>query len=66
MLVFTANSNLVTCSNIIDGKICNGKVNFRACQKQGLGFKIEVNCGKCDPMYIDSGMKIGKSYEINR
>lgn len=65
-LVFTAIFNSVTCSRIIDNKICNGKVNFSACQKQGLGFKIEVDCEKCDSTYIDSGKKVGQSYEINR
>lgn len=70
LLVFSTLSTFVKCSNVInengEDKICNGKVDFKQCVKFGLGFKILVECEKCQPRYILSSQKIGKSYEINR
>lgn len=66
VLVFTAVSNCVSCSNIRDGEICNGKVKFDACNSKGLGFKILVSCEHCDSRYIESGRRIDQAYEINR
>nr|XP_012143883.1 PREDICTED: uncharacterized protein LOC105662864 [Megachile rotundata] len=69
-LVFSTLSTFVKCSNVInengEDKVCNGKVNFKQCVKFGLGFKIVVECEKCQPRYILSCAKIGKSYEVNR
>lgn len=69
-LVFSTLSSFVKCSNIINengqDKICNGKVDFKQCMKYGLGFKIFVECEKCQPRYILSCHKIGNAYEINR
>lgn len=69
-LVFSTLSTFVKCSNVVnengEEKICNGKVDFKQCVKFGLGFKIVVECEKCQPRYILSCQKIGKSYEINR
>ncbi|CAG5100711.1 Protein of unknown function, partial [Cotesia congregata] len=45
---------------------CNGKVQFKQCSKFGLGFKIVVECERCDPKYILSCQKIGRMYELNR
>ena len=46
--------------------MCDGKVQFKQCVKFGLGFKIQVDCGNCEPRYILSCQKIGRSYKINR
>lgn len=69
-MVFTTLSCFVRCSNIIksegEDKLCNGKVDFKQCSKFGLGFKIMVECERCDPKYILSCQKIGRMYELNR
>jgi len=60
LLVFTTISNLVKCA------ICGEKVYFKSCDKQGLGFTIEVKCEKCKlPKFVPSCEKIGGKYEIN-
>lgn len=55
-LVFSTLSCSVRCSNIIknkgEAKLCNGKVDFKQCSKFGLGFKIVVQCERCEPRYI--------------
>ncbi|XP_044575161.1 uncharacterized protein LOC123258969 [Cotesia glomerata] len=69
-LVFSTLSSFVRCSNIIDDEhkdqLCNGKVQFKQCSKFGLGYKIVVECERCDPKYILSCQKIGRMYELNR
>lgn len=69
-LVFSTLSTFVKCSNVInengEKKVCDGKVEFKQCAKVGLGFKIMVDCEKCEPRYILSSQKIGLMYEINR
>ena len=60
LLVFTTISTLVKCAT------CGEKVHFKSCDKQGLGFKIEVKCEKCKrPTFVPSCDKIGGKYEIN-
>lgn len=66
LLVFSTLSTLVQCSNVVDGKVCGGKVEFTQCSKLGLGFKIMLECKNCDPRYIVSSERIGQSYTINR
>lgn len=69
-LVFSTLSCFVRCSNIIksasEEKLCNGKVDFKQCSKFGLGFKIVVECERCQPKYILSCQQIGRMYELNR
>ncbi|KYN09153.1 hypothetical protein ALC57_18735 [Trachymyrmex cornetzi] len=60
--VFTTLSTLVKCSK----KGCNEKIKFEECQTRGIGFKIAVQCEKCNPQYIHSSPLLGHSYEINR
>ena len=60
VMVFSALSNIVKC------KICNGNIDFAEASTRGLGFKLLINCEKCDRRYISSCPLIGKAYEINR
>ena len=57
--VFSSVSSVVKCAE------CDGKVEFKCCQKEGLGFSIQVKCSNCNPRYIPSSQKIGHRYEIN-
>jgi len=66
LLVFTTLASFVNCSNVVDGKVCGGKVEFKQCSKAGLGFKIMVECENCDPRYISWCEKIGHAFIINR
>jgi len=60
LLVFTTIATLVKCAR------CGENVNFKSCDKQGLGFKIQVKCTKCkEPKYIPSSDKVGGKYEVN-
>lgn len=58
--VFAVLSNYISC------KKCGGDINFTERSVRGLGFKLVVNCGKCDPVSIDSCPLIDNAYEINR
>lgn len=66
LLVFSTLSTFVQCSNVVNGKVCGGKIEFKQCSKLGLGFKIMLECENCDPRYIASSERIGQSYVINR
>jgi len=66
LLVFTTLASFVNCSNVVDGKVCGGKVEFKQCSKAGLGFKIMVECENCAPRYISSCERIGHAFIINR
>ena len=44
----------------------DGKVEFKQDAKLGFGFKVMVECKKCQPSYISSCQKIDKANEINR
>ena len=59
LLVFNTISTLVKCAQ------CDEKLQFKSCKNEGLGFEIEVKCAKCDPRYVPSSARIGRSYEIN-
>lgn len=41
-------------------------MNFTENSIRGLGFKLVVNCKKCDPVLINSCPLISNAYEINR
>lgn len=61
LTVFSAISEVVKC------KTCNGDVQFTESSIRGLGFKLVIKCGKCNPTLINSCPLIaGKAYEINR
>ena len=58
--VFSAVSSYVKC------KTCDSDVQFSETKVRGLGFKIVLNCGKCDNREIPSCPMIRSfSYEIN-
>lgn len=61
VLVFSVISTLVKCTK------CDGKIEFKTCKKEGLGFNIEVKCNNCKmPVYVPSSERIGRGkYEIN-
>lgn len=59
LLVFSSISTLVKCVE------CGEKVNFTCTGKEGLGFDIQVTCAKCNPRYVPSSTKIGRTFEIN-
>ncbi|KYM94122.1 hypothetical protein ALC62_15264 [Cyphomyrmex costatus] len=60
LLVFNTISTLVKCV------ACGEKINFKSCDKQSLGFKIEVKCKMCsEKNYVPSSEKIDQKYEIN-
>ncbi|KYN27481.1 hypothetical protein ALC57_03136, partial [Trachymyrmex cornetzi] len=60
LLVFKTISTLVKCAT------CGENVSFKSCDKQSLGFKIEVKCAQYkQPKYIPSSSKIGERYEVN-
>ena len=58
--VFTAISGYVKC------KTCDGKVQFAPIETRGLGFKICVNCEKCEQRKITASAVVDRAYEINR
>ncbi|CAD7081861.1 unnamed protein product [Hermetia illucens] len=57
--VFSSISTLVKCVE------CGEKVNFTCTGKEGLGFDIQVTCAKCNPRYVPSSTKIGRTFETN-
>ena len=61
LLVFSTISTLVKCA------VCDGKINFQSCKKEGLGFNIKVTSEKCkQPRFIPSAERIRSGvYEIN-
>jgi len=46
--VFSAISEVVKC------KKCGDDINFTETSLRGLGFKLKINCGKCEPVLINS------------
>lgn len=59
--IFSVLSEVLVCCR------CHKPVKFTEASKQGLGFKLVVNCEDCNPVFIDSCPKINnKAYEINR
>lgn len=59
--VFSAISEVVKC------KECGGDINFTETSVRGLGFKLKVNCAKCEAVLINSCPLIGgKAYDVNR
>ncbi|KYN26922.1 hypothetical protein ALC57_03697 [Trachymyrmex cornetzi] len=61
LLVFSTVSTLVKC------KTCDGKITFKSCRKEGLGFNIKVSCEKCKQShYVPSSNRIDAGmYEVN-
>ena len=59
LLVFTTISTLVKCAQY------SGKVSFKSCAKEGLEFEIKVTCPNCEPRYVPSSQRVGRSYEVN-
>lgn len=53
-------------SDHVSCKKCGGDINFTEWSVRGLGFKLVVNCGKCDQVVIYSCPLIHNAYEINR
>ncbi|KYQ53904.1 hypothetical protein ALC60_07197 [Trachymyrmex zeteki] len=60
LFVFQSLSEMIKC------KTCGGNVTFSESSIRGLGFKLVVNCDKCDPRYKNSCPLIKNAYEVNR
>jgi len=59
LAIFSSLSKIVKC------KTCDGNVSFSESSIRGLGFKLVINCGNCEPRYINSCPLIQNAYEIN-
>lgn len=58
-LFFFAISEFVKC------KTFNGDINFTETSLHGLGFKLKLNCNKCEPVLINSCPLIGgKAFDV--
>lgn len=58
--MFFAQSAFIKC------KTCNGDISFSESSIRGFGFKLVIQCDKCEPRYINSCPLIQNAYEINR
>lgn len=53
-------------STLVKCKVCDRDIKFTEKSLRGLGFKIEVDCGHCEKVLINSCPMIDNAYEINR